>query len=572
MIFRLFNILIFLASLPEALIFSWLSRGDIRKQQTKILRAYINKNRETVFGKDNGFSAVLADFSEKRWRKLPVQDYSSLGPYIREEMKGNPNQLTREKILLLEPTSGSTGGTKLVPYTGTLGKEFLKGIKPWLFSVYLYFPGIFTGTAYWSISPAGSLPPEQSVIPVGFYDDAGYTGILAPLFRKLFPVPSDLKKLSSIVNFRHATSLFLLAAENLSLISIWNPSYLEILIQYIHENRVLLLEDLERKRCSIREADSNDDRILKQLEIRVTRKRINFLKGVFELQNPGLKQIWPRLYLISCWTEGPSRDAAARLTTYMKGISVQGKGLLATEGIFTIPLGELKGFVPAFRSHYFEFKSCGSEREILGLHELEEGKEYELIITTGGGLYRYQMKDRIRVNDFWHNLPLLSFLGRSSTSDICGEKISTREADLLVEHILTILPKIEGCDFLLSAVQLQDRKPFYVLFCFSGDRSQRDLKNLFFDNSFEVAENFLQKNFHYHYARHLGQLDPVEILFIPRNRDEYIQSLLMELGRNPGNRKPGVLNLYPELGWRFYMSTKNTESSLKGEIHASDSD
>ena len=576
MIFYLFNILIFLACLPEALLFSWFSQGDIRKQQLRILRAYLKKNRETAFGKDNNFSGVLSDFSEKRWRKLPVQDYSSLEPYILKEMKGKPNQLTRENILLLEPTSGSTGGTKLIPYTRTLSREFLRAIKPWLFSLYLHFPGIFKGAAYWSISPAGGITTEQSAIPVGFQDDAGYTGILSPLFRKLFPVPPDLKKLKSMENFRHATSLFLLAAENLSLISVWNPSYLEILIQYIYKNKILLLQDLGRNRCSLIEADPDDRLILEKLTIPVGRRRMDFLRIIFQEHNPGVKKLWPGLCLMSCWTDGPSGDAALRLKSYTEGVPLQGKGLLATEGIFTIPLGKHQGFVPAFRSHYFEFKSCGSEGGTFGLQELEEGREYELIITTGGGLYRYQMKDRIRVNGYWNNLPLLSFCGRSSTSDICGEKISAREADLLVEHILTGLPEMESHDFLLSTVQLHDRRPFYVLFCFSGERSRKDLKELSRGLSSGLfsglAENFLQKNFHYQYARRLGQLGPVEILFIPENRDEYIQSLVLELGQNPGNVKSGVLNFNPELGRQLYKIAQNVGSPVKGGILASDTD
>jgi hypothetical protein len=281
---------------------------------------------------------------------------------------------------------------------------------------------------------------------------------------------------------------------------------------------------------------------------------MDFLRIVFQEHNPGVKKIWPGLCLISCWKDGPSRDAALRLKSYTEGVSIQGKGLLATEGIFTIPLGKDEGFVPAFRSHYFEFKSCGSEGEILGLCELEEGSEYELIITTGGGLYRYQMKDRIRVKGYWNNLPLLSFRGRSNTSDICGEKISAREADLLVEHILTGLPEMNSCDFILSAVQLQNRRPFYAFFCFSCKKNLKDLSS-------GLAENFLQKNFHYQYARRLGQLGPAEILIMPWNRDEYIQSLALELGQNPGAGKSGILNFNPELGRRLYMNKQNAESS-----------
>ena len=46
-------------------------------------------------------------------------------------------------------------------------------------------------------------------------------------------------------------------------------------------------------------------------------------------------------------------------------------------------------------------------------------------MTTGGGLYRYRMRDRVRVVGFVEATPALEFLGKEEgVSDLRGEKLS----------------------------------------------------------------------------------------------------------------------------------------------------
>jgi hypothetical protein len=106
------------------------------------------------------------------------------------------------------------------------------------------------------------------------------------------------------------------------------------------------------------------------------------------------------------------------------GVLIQGKGLLATEGVVSVPLVEHGSCVAAATSHFFEFmEHLGSPPRLL--HELEENHEYAVLLTTGGGLYRYRLGDRVRVVGFASNTPLLEFLGKEDgISDLCGEKLS----------------------------------------------------------------------------------------------------------------------------------------------------
>ncbi|MDW7670456.1 MAG: GH3 auxin-responsive promoter family protein [Bacillota bacterium] len=113
----------------------------------------------------------MADYQDL----VPLTTYENYADDISKISKGEPGVLTRESVILLEPTSGSTAATKLIPYTSSLKEEFQKGLKPWLYNLYTRKPGIRWGKSYWSVTPAVT---ERQVspggIPIGFEEDSAY--------------------------------------------------------------------------------------------------------------------------------------------------------------------------------------------------------------------------------------------------------------------------------------------------------------------------------------------------------------------------------------------------------------
>ena len=66
---------------------------------------------------------------------------------------------------------------------------------------------------------------------------------------------------------------------------------------------------------------------------------------------------------------------------------------------------------------------------MLEAHELEEGKNYFIVLTTSAGLYRYDIHDLVRCVGFRGTAPVLEFLNKgSSFSSITGEKLSEFQA------------------------------------------------------------------------------------------------------------------------------------------------
>ena len=78
----------------------------------------------------------------------------------------------------------------------------------------------------------------------------------------------------------------------------------------------------------------------------------------------------------------------------------------------------------AITSHFLEFldQDHGDQRLVSELHE---GREYSVLLTTGGGLWRYKLGDRVRVTGFAKRSPILEFLEKEDcVSDLRGEKLN----------------------------------------------------------------------------------------------------------------------------------------------------
>jgi hypothetical protein len=105
---------------------------------------------------------------------------------------------------------------------------------------------------------------------------------------------------------------------------------------------------------------------------------------------------------------------------------------------------------------------------VLAAHEVEEGKRYYILLTTGFGLYRYHIHDLVRVAGFHNGTPLIEFLSKGAHfANITGEKLSEYHVTGAMGQVLREL------DLTLTAYTLapcwDDEQPYYGLFVERGD-------------------------------------------------------------------------------------------------------
>jgi hypothetical protein len=342
-----------------------------------------------------------------------------------------------EPVERWETTSGSSGAKKRIPYTRTLRRQFDKAIAPWIVSLFKADPRAFAGEAYWSISPGAESDEE----------------ILGPVQRRLVravqAVPASVRLTSD--NFREETLRHLTRCRTLSLISVWHPSFLD-----------LLIGDLDTQK------------------------------------------IWPHLRVISCWADANAAAPAAALAKKFPHAKIQPKGLLSTEGFVTIPYDGAN--VLAYRSHFYEFRDGGDANDTRLAHELEAGKRYRVILTTGGGLRRYDTEDVVEVTGHREQAPILKFIGRANhVSDHFGEKLN----EIFVrEKLQTALRGVPHAFAMLAC----DRDA-YVLYL----ESEADVDLAALDESLREAH-------HYDLARRLGQLAPLRLMRVCHGAETYLRA------------------------------------------------
>ncbi|MGA1357105.1 MAG: hypothetical protein ACO35Q_10585 [Prochlorothrix sp.] len=193
-------------------------------------------------------------------------------------------------------------------------------------------------------------------------------------------------------------------------------------------------------------------------------------------------------------------------------VLVQGKGLLATEGPVTLPLLRLGSFLPLLSQVVLEF--LDERGQIWGLGALEEGREYEVVLSQQGGLCRYRLGDRVRVAGWAGGTPGLEFVGRGETvSDQVGEKLALGFVEQCLAACEVALGwPIEG--FRCLAPVRGRSGLFYALVL---DREPVDRSRL--TGALEAA---LRRGFHYDRARLLDQLGPLQVWVDPQVADRLL--------------------------------------------------
>lgn len=486
-------------------------QGALRKRQESWLSSCLSRNSTATYLKSLGVDGytTLGEFR----RLLPLVTYDELSSSITRIEHGEKNVLFEGKAVAFERTSGSSGGNKLIPYTLQSLADFRAAILPWLGDTIDVY-GIESGCAYWAISPA-TRPVEMTPtgIPVGLPDGAYLGDNVLHAFVELSAVPSWVGSIQCVDDWKMTTLYWLLCRDDLVLISVWSPTFF-----------LMLMDELEKEHAKLDDLLRQGGRIAGQW----LPPNESALKRLREYMiNLDAKILWPVLKMVSCWADASSGPYFNELRKRLPHAQFQGKGLLSTEGVSTVP--DHRGFpVLAADSGFFEFLDA-KERPWFAW-ELMDGNQYEVVMTTSGGLYRYRTGDLVQCEGHADDVPVLRFQGRRGlASDMVGEKLTE-------QFVATCLQDITGFRMLIPHVQ---GKPKYLLVL---DKRM----NIDGDSLAVTLEKRLSRNVQYEYARRIGQLDAVEVLSVESPLKSFMERMTQN-GTRLGDIK--VPSLRPETDW-----------------------
>jgi hypothetical protein len=522
------NLFCLAGSLPGYVRFQHASRYPER-YQAKRMRRLLHDNRATDYGREHGFEQVD---SRKAFAALPLTEYADYDNAIERIMNGDQRVLTADHVNILQPTSGTSSRSKLIPYTAALGAEFKAALDAWLFDLYRQRPKLLLGPQYWSISPAIERETRaKGNVPIGFLDDAEYFGARRRwIMDAIMAVPSDVRMIADMEANQYVTLLFLLREKRLRLISVWHPSFLTLLLKVMRDRWPHLLADLARG--GIAPDVDVPDAIRRRLahRLRPQPRRARELGALASTDEPSPGKMWPKLEVISCWRDGHVASEITELQGYFPRVLIQGKGLLATEGVVSIPVGPSQQHVCAVTSHVLEFQDSGGV--VHPLWDVKRGETYCVILTTAGGLYRYQLRDRIQVVGMHRRTPCIRFLGRAGVvSDCVGEKLHLEHAETAIATVSSQHFK-QPCFALLVPSSRAGERRYTLLIEAKGAEGEHDLAA-----AATTLERELRHNFHYSHARRLGQLETAAVTLLEPGAQSRYRDVVAKAGGIAGTVK-----------------------------------
>jgi len=405
--------------------------------QKDLLRQILTANAETHFAKRHQLSRVrdLEDFR----KAVPVQSYEDLRPLIERQELTRERCLTAEQPIYYHRTSGTLGAPKNIPVT----KSGLKAIRRHQqVSSYAQLTGteIFRGRVF------AIMGQEIEGRMAGGTPFGSASGLLyanqSSFVRSRYVLPVALSEIDDYEQRYLAMAIYGLADRSVSCVATANPSTLIRLLSVVNENLDLILASI----ASGRLPDKVSEMAKGVKPLRPDASRASQLEQACKRAVPlSYADIWPRLRGIVTWTSGscavPLRQLAGLLPDRAQVIEL---GYLASEVRGTVNVDARRGLcLPTLLDNVFEFVErsaweSGSEA-FLSLHELDEGGEYYIFVTTPDGLYRYDMNDIVRVTGKVNGTPALVFVqkGKGVTS-ITGEKLSESQV------LAAVLAVLEG--------------------------------------------------------------------------------------------------------------------------------
>ncbi|MEZ0072038.1 GH3 auxin-responsive promoter family protein [Planotetraspora sp. GP83] len=405
--------------------------ADLAGRQREVLADFLRFNAGTDFGRRHGFGRIRT-IDEFR-RAVPINDYAALAPWIERAAAGESGVLSADDPVVYFTSSGSTGAHKKIPITPRfMHTTFL----PFYYAAWAplaqHFPDVLARTdAVLNLKhdPLTAPPttaagkPHVGASQVDFGQKFGEPlsaepGTAAPWAA----LPSDVDP-GDHLEKTYLRLRLAVQSDVRCLIGI-NPAMIGALPYQLDLWWSRIVKEVRDGTLGGMPYNAPDPGRAAQLEA---------LADYHGAVRPSL--VWPRMRALFCWTTGmASLYLPALREEFGAGVTALPAPTASSEGPVAVPLDRhpTAGSLVASAALY-EFVDADADlapdTATLLPQEIEPGRDYHVVFSHVGGLYRYAVGDVVRVVDQVGGLPRMEYAGRANRSDTAGERL--REAQVI---------------------------------------------------------------------------------------------------------------------------------------------
>lgn len=507
----------------------------------QLLLRLLDENKNTEYGKKYGFAGIHS--IEEYRAKVPLSTYDDYEPYIRRMVENDEHDL----ITVYEPkhyavSSGSIGVPKHIPVSEAELEKYSK-----------YGTSMFFGVLdeYYRNTTGRSVKPGFGVNCVELRFQETKYGVpkgaisgnimkqIKDITKYFMEPPWDVINPKANMDLKYLRARYALARRDITFIDGAFMTALVDLIDYIRTNWEMLVQDI--RDGIINEEVDIPQEIRQKLAagIKPDPKRADeleteFKKGVDRI----IPRIWPDIQGVGSIGTGGFFTYSKKMRRYTgRNVPFDNLSYAASEGLFATArhMGDTS-YVLIPEGGFYEFIPAKAEDDsvILTMDELEEGEDYEIIITNLSGFYRYRIKDVIRVTGFYNEAPLVQFVYRKSQLlSIAGEKTNEEAVRWSIEEFM----KDTGLKINDYSVHADtNTEPGHYTFYMEPDRpvAKEDIPRY----RDAIEKRMMQANPSYGDKIRTNVLSPTELLFVQQETYQLYRDMMIMKGTSSNQLKP----------------------------------
>lgn len=431
--------------------------------------------------------------------EAPLTEYGDYQPAFDEAFETNRSPTTGERITFWALSTGSTSNKpKQFPLTDSFVQQSRLTWLTYAHSLSHAAPNIPLKPLL--MCSYGNFEPSPGGVPVG-YVSGQFASKLSGRMSRMSAIPWAVTERPDVAAEWSTTYAI---AHDASLGMSITPGY----FAHFHEQ---VVADIERSWPYLEGSKEMPPSLPR---LRVSRRRLSHLRSVIRNGAPSIRELWPSMAAVICWTGASAAASVPLLRPRLDGVALLDGPYSSTEtGLTTVPLYDGEAGHPLHpNANVVELlpeHAVPDPENVIPASQAEVGRRYELIVTTPTGLVRYRIHDVMECTGFYRRTPRLVF--RSKTAFFLKISLTFIPEDEVVRVLLDQGYRLQD-DLMLGPVPSGRAVALYL-----KEGSEHPPADAALDRA------LCELNAGYADERQKGVIEPIETIFTPVSHPMWVR-------------------------------------------------